>query len=131
LYALHIKHAYNFADRLIPSPSSLTQVATLIGLWYLKLRLLEIYLGVQLHKIPEKNGLSLKEDQKEKYATFVKARQQTSFFFLRFIIYTVFCIYSCRSEEGSRSHYKSLRDTVCLLGIELRTSGKAVGALNL
>jgi hypothetical protein len=32
-------------------------------------------------------------------------------------------------EEGIRSHYKWLRATVWLLGFELRTSRKAVGAL--
>jgi hypothetical protein len=34
------------------------------------------------------------------------------------------------SEEGIRSHYRWLWATMWLLGIELRTSGRAVGALN-
>jgi hypothetical protein len=33
-------------------------------------------------------------------------------------------------EEGTRSHYRWLWATMWLLGIELRTSGRAVGALN-
>jgi hypothetical protein len=33
-------------------------------------------------------------------------------------------------EEGIRSHYRWLWATMWLLGIELRTSGKAVSALN-
>jgi len=34
------------------------------------------------------------------------------------------------TEEGSRSHYRWLGATMWLLGFELRTSGRAVGALN-
>jgi hypothetical protein len=34
------------------------------------------------------------------------------------------------SEEGTGSHYRWLWATMWLLGIELRTSGRAVGALN-
>jgi hypothetical protein len=33
-------------------------------------------------------------------------------------------------EEGIRSHFRWLWATMWLLGIELRTSGRAVGALN-
>jgi hypothetical protein len=33
-------------------------------------------------------------------------------------------------EEGNEFHYRWLRATMWLLGIELRTSGRAVGALN-
>jgi hypothetical protein len=33
-------------------------------------------------------------------------------------------------EEGIRSHYRWLWATMWLLGIELRTSGRAIGALN-
>jgi hypothetical protein len=37
---------------------------------------------------------------------------------------------SCTPEEGVRSHYRWLWATMWLLGIELRTSGRAVGAFN-
>ena len=47
------------------------------------------------------------------------------------------CIYGCTiavfkhtPEEGTQSHYRWLWATMGLLGIELRTSGRAVGALN-
>ena len=41
------------------------------------------------------------------------------------------CIYTCRSEEGTRSHYRWLWAIMWLLGIELMTSGRVVSALNL
>ena len=50
------------------------------------------------------------------------------YFFLRFIHLFE---YSDTPEEGFRSHYSWLWATMWLLGFELRTSGRAVGALNL
>jgi hypothetical protein len=58
------------------------------------------------------------------------------FFILRIYLFYVWvldlyiCIYTCMPEEGIRSHYRWLWATMWLLGIELRTSGRAVGALN-
>ena len=40
------------------------------------------------------------------------------------------CMYACRPEEGIRTHYRWLGATMWLLEIELRTSGRAVSALN-
>ena len=40
------------------------------------------------------------------------------------------CMYACRPEEGTRSHYRWLWTTMWLLAVELRTSGWAVSALN-
>ena len=40
-------------------------------------------------------------------------------------------MYACMLEEDSRSHYKWLRATLLLLGIELRTSERIDSALNL
>jgi hypothetical protein len=39
-------------------------------------------------------------------------------------------MYTCMPEEGIRSHYRWLSPTMRLLGIELRTSGRASSALN-
>jgi hypothetical protein len=39
-------------------------------------------------------------------------------------------LFSCASEEGIRSHYRWSWATMCLLGIELRTSGRETTALN-
>jgi hypothetical protein len=39
-------------------------------------------------------------------------------------------LYSDTSEEGIKSHYRWLWATMWVLGIELRTSGRAVSALN-
>jgi len=51
--------------------------------------------------------------------------------FIYLLIYECFiCIYTCMPEEGIRSLYRWLWATVWLLGIELRTSGRAVSALN-
>ena len=54
------------------------------------------------------------------------------FFRLIYIMYECFiCMYICVLEEGIRSHYRWMWATMWLLGIELRTSGRTVGALNL
>jgi hypothetical protein len=37
---------------------------------------------------------------------------------------------SSEAEQGIRYHYRWLRATMWLLGIELRTSGRVVSALN-
>jgi len=54
------------------------------------------------------------------------------FFFLKiYLLYiTTLLLSSDTPEEGIRSHYRWLWATMWLLGIELRTSGRAVGALN-
>ena len=48
----------------------------------------------------------------------------------RFILFYVYqcsvCMCTCVPEEGTRSHYRWLRATMWLIGIELRTSGRAV-----
>ena len=61
------------------------------------------------------------------------AGEKTNFFFLRFI----YCMYvstlllsSDIPEKGIRCHYRWLRATMWLLGIELRTSRKAASAFN-
>ena len=54
-------------------------------------------------------------------------------FFLRFIYFlyvSTLYLSSDTLEEGIRSHYRCLWDTMWLLGIELRTSGKGVSAFN-
>ena len=53
------------------------------------------------------------------------------FFFKIYLlcIQCFFCIYAC-IEEGAKSHYRWLWATMWLLGIELRTSGRAGCALN-
>jgi hypothetical protein len=49
-----------------------------------------------------------------------------------FKIYLLFMLLSSNiTEEGIGSHYRWLWSTMWLLGIELRTSGRAVSALNL
>ena len=50
-------------------------------------------------------------------------------FIYLFIMYSV-CMYACMPEEGTRSHYRWLRATMWLLGIELKTFGRAGSALN-
>ena len=52
--------------------------------------------------------------------------------FLRYIyfIYVSTLSLSSDTEKSSRSHYRWLWATMWLLGIELRTSGRAVSALN-
>jgi hypothetical protein len=50
--------------------------------------------------------------------------------FLKFLFIWVHCHYLQTPEEGIWSHYRWLWTTMWLLGIELRTSGKAVTALN-
>jgi hypothetical protein len=40
------------------------------------------------------------------------------------------CICTCMPEKGTGSHYRWLSATMWLLGIELRTSGRLVSALN-
>ena len=62
-------------------------------------------------------------------------RQTPFFFFFKKYIYLLciqssVCVYACPSEEGTRSHIW-LWATIWLLGIELKTSGRAVSALNL
>ena len=42
----------------------------------------------------------------------------------------VHCLSSDTPEEGIRSHYRWLWATMCLLGTELRTSGRAANVLN-
>jgi hypothetical protein len=39
-------------------------------------------------------------------------------------------MYTYTPEEGIRSHYRWLSDTMWWLGIELRTSGRTVSALS-
>ena len=56
-------------------------------------------------------------------------------YFICFKIYLLIlecstCTYTCMPEEGIGSHYRWFRATMWLLGIELRTSGKATSALN-
>ena len=55
-------------------------------------------------------------------------------FFKDLFIYYVYIQYSqysaCMPEEGTRSHYRWLWATMWLLGIELRTFGRAGSALN-
>ena len=55
---------------------------------------------------------------------------QQRFTYLLFIQYSA-CMYACRQEESTRSHYRWLRATMWLLRIELRTFGRAGSALNL
>lgn len=57
--------------------------------------------------------------------TFIK-----TYIFLRFILYLIPHLLSSGSPEGVRFHYRCLCVTMWLLGIELGTSGKAVGAFN-
>ena len=45
-------------------------------------------------------------------------------------MYTIFCLYAWRPEEGARPLYRWLWATMWLLGIELRTFGRADNALN-
>ena len=54
-------------------------------------------------------------------------------FIYLFIMCTIFsfCMYVWRPEEGTRPHYRWLWATMWLLGIELRTFGRAGSALNL
>ena len=52
------------------------------------------------------------------------------YIYLLCIQYSVY-MYACRPEEGTRSHYRWLWATMWLLGIELRTFGRAGNALNL
>ena len=64
-------------------------------------------------------------------ALWYKARS----FFKKKIIYLLciqysVCMYACRPEESTRSHYRWLWATMWLLGIELRTFGRAGNALN-
>lgn len=40
------------------------------------------------------------------------------------------CTYSCTPEEGTKSYYRRLGVTMWLLGVEFRTSERAVRALN-
>jgi hypothetical protein len=48
-----------------------------------------------------------------------------------FLVYECsICMYTCEPEEGIRSHHRWLWATMWLLGFELRTSGRSVGALN-
>jgi len=47
-----------------------------------------------------------------------------------YIIQLSACMYACRPEEGTRPHYRWLWATMWLLGIEVRTPGRAVSALN-
>ena len=48
-----------------------------------------------------------------------------------FIMYTVFSLHVLpQSEESKRSHYRWLWATMQVLGIELRTSGRAASAIN-
>jgi hypothetical protein len=47
-----------------------------------------------------------------------------------FNLWVLCCIYICLPEESIRSHYRWLWATMWLLGIELRTSGRAASALN-
>jgi hypothetical protein len=52
--------------------------------------------------------------------------------FLKYSMYvSTLSLSSDTPEEGIRSHYRWLRATTWLLGIELRTSERAVSALNL
>ena len=51
------------------------------------------------------------------------------FIYLLCIQYPV-CVYACRPEEGTRPYYRWLWATMWLLGIELRTFGRADNALN-
>ena len=51
------------------------------------------------------------------------------FIYLLCIQYSV-CVYVCRPEDGTRPHYRWLWATMWLLGIELRTFGRAGNALN-
>jgi hypothetical protein len=55
-------------------------------------------------------------------------------FFLRIYLFllcmSILLLSSDTPEEGIRSHYRWLWATMWLLGVELRTSGRAVGALN-
>ena len=55
-----------------------------------------------------------------------------SFFYLYlFIIYPMVCLHVfLQTEVGTRSYYRWLWATIWLLGIELRTSRRAVNALN-
>ena len=55
-------------------------------------------------------------------------RQFLFIYLFIFILYTIFCLRVCL---GTRPHYRWLWATMWLLGIELRTSGRAGTALNL
>lgn len=50
--------------------------------------------------------------------------------FIYFMYMSTLWLSSDTPEEGVRSHYRWLCATMWLLGIELRTSGRAVSALN-
>jgi hypothetical protein len=50
--------------------------------------------------------------------------------FIYFIYMSILSLSSDTPEEGVRSHYRWLWATMWLLGIELRTSGRAVSVLN-
>jgi hypothetical protein len=56
------------------------------------------------------------------------------FFFKILCIYFYACEYTVNvfryTAEGIRSHYRGLEATIWLLGIEFRTFGRAVSALN-
>jgi hypothetical protein len=51
--------------------------------------------------------------------------------YLFYVYDSSICMYTCVPEEGIGSHYRWLWATMWLLGIELRTSGRAVSAHNL
>jgi len=51
--------------------------------------------------------------------------------FIYFMCMTILSLASDTKEEGIRSHYKWLWSTMWLLGINLRTSGRAVSTINL
>ena len=55
---------------------------------------------------------------------------QNCFRIIYFMHMNVLSLCSVTPEEGIRSHYRWLWATMWLLGIELRTSGRAVSALN-
>ena len=63
-----------------------------------------------------------------------KVSSYSSLFFLRYIYFTcmnTLLLFSDTPEEATDPHYRWLWATMWLLGIELRTSGRAVSALNL